>query len=248
MRATWVLAAGPFLLAGLAATQETALGAEWQPMWEAPYSTSPAIAVDGASRTLYAFGGQGSDALPGLYRQDLSLPNVDWVLESAGGGPPVRTSAHAIFDARRGRFLLLGGQSRRDCWAYDPQAKAWSPLADTTIAPANLSADYPLAYDARQDRLVYVEGAGTSGTRLWELPLGTSFRCPVLPFSSPARLRSATPFPISSSCSGAGTTPFPSAHPGCTRSTWTRERGRRGPRSTPQRSHRGSRSTRPGVA
>jgi hypothetical protein len=172
MRATWVLAAGPFLLAGLAATQETALGAEWQPMWEAPYSTSPAIAVDGASRTLYAFGGQGSDALPGLYRQDLSLPNVDWVLESAGGGPPVRTSAHAIFDARRGRFLLLGGQSRRDCWAYDPQAKAWSPLADTTIAPANLSADYPLAYDARQDRLVYVEGAGTSGTRLWELPLG----------------------------------------------------------------------------
>ena len=150
----------------------------WQVVPE-PTSTERdfSYAIDGEHRVAYRFGGTDDGILTNrLDRQDLTDPQLVWQLLSTGGPAP-RKLAHAFFDDSRGRLLVIGGLDPTaapggSVWAWDPSAGTWSQPPMRVGGPSAVVTGFPMAYDSRLDRLLYVDNSGISHhPQVWSLGL-----------------------------------------------------------------------------
>ncbi|HEY3360148.1 MAG TPA: kelch repeat-containing protein [Polyangia bacterium] len=118
---------------------------------------------------VFAFGGERADGtLSGALW--IGLPDLGnaWVAPPQGTKPSnyetvpgPRRAPHVLFDANRGRVLVLGGllpdgSARNDLWAYSLTALTWRRLGTLPI-PADLTG-YSASLDVRRDRLLVFGG------------------------------------------------------------------------------------------
>lgn len=88
-------------------------------------------------------------------------------------GPPSREDHSLVYDSRRDRFLVTGGN------AYHPAQNVWAFPADAPVSPVclfggdttNAWASWSAVYDSLHDRLVAVEATYGAPTRLWQFSL-----------------------------------------------------------------------------
>lgn len=105
---------------------------------------------------LYAFGGGGTDALVGTFRNDLWALDVAtgaWteLHDGSGKAPKGRIWADLVHDAERGQLLLWAGHddgelgNTNQVWAFDLGARTWKQVrkGDVFANPANAFCDYP---------------------------------------------------------------------------------------------------------
>ncbi len=99
--------------------------------------------------------------------------------EEAGVGPPERWGHVAVFDERRDRMLIFGGEQARgqldDVWALDLGTLQWSEVA-TSGAPGPRS-DMMSVLDVARDRWLMVGGRvglASSIDEVWSLDLATN--------------------------------------------------------------------------
>jgi len=135
-------------------------------------------AIDGVRGQGFRFGGLGGGVISNEFKlQDLDDPTLKWQSVPQVGSPPARRRPQSIYDARRDRFLFLGGidsDSTRhaDVWAWDRTSGAWSELAVAAGGPDSVTNDFAMTYDSRRDRLVYVNNAAAGQHPLiWFLDL-----------------------------------------------------------------------------
>ncbi len=112
----------------------------------------------------------GSDSLSGAYDNDvwaLNLPAATWThLAPTGTPPPGRFQHTAVFDSRRDRMLVFGGQvasgSATDTWELNLAiaTPAWTKLASTASATGMPYTRYLHAavYDSTGDRMMVYGG------------------------------------------------------------------------------------------
>jgi len=134
--------------------------------------------IDGARRQGYRFGGKGDGFIANEFkRQDLDDPTLKWHPVSQTGSPPARRRAQSFYDARRDRFLFIGGidsDSLRhdDVWEWDHASGTWSDISPATGGPDSVTLNFPMTYDSRRDRLIYVNNdAASQHPVLWFLDL-----------------------------------------------------------------------------
>jgi len=87
-----------------------------------------------------------------------------WVL-IPGSGPMARSMSGAVYDSRRKRIVLYGGNRgiedlKGDTWEWD--GKSWSQMADTSVGTRD---HHVMAYDAARGRAVMY--GGETSTRSW---------------------------------------------------------------------------------
>jgi len=123
---------------------------------------------DAPKHRMIVFG--GGDSLLGGPDNDawaLALPALTWTqLAPTGTAPPARELHTAVFDSRRERMLVLGGQvasgDARDVWELNlaPATPAWTKLAPATLAgalPVNRY-EHAAVYDSVGDRMLVFGG------------------------------------------------------------------------------------------
>ena len=122
------------------------------------------IAYDPASRQVYLFGGQASD-----FQNDLwvySMEQKRWSQVSVSGTlPPARWGHTLLWDAKRNRLVMFGGQSRSlfsDVWAFDVARGSWSQLARDDAGPSRRYSHSAILEPGR-DRMVISHGFTNSG-------------------------------------------------------------------------------------
>src|SRR5262249_37338654 len=121
------------------------------------------------------FGGKAAEELGDTWEWD----GTSWTQRTGSGGPRARFGHAMVYDAARGKTLLIGGTGddldagRGDPWQWD--GSAWSPLTPAR-APSPRSR-LAIAYDAVRERVVLFGGFSASGEYLgdtWEWD-GTSW-------------------------------------------------------------------------
>ena len=154
-----------------------AAGLDWQHVQENPLAgAGKTLAIDGVHRRAYLFGGLVNGvASSGLYEQDLDDSTLTWRLVSQGE-TPARTGANSWFDAARGRLLVLGGTAAgfpaAAIWSWDPGTASWAQPPVREGGPAAITSSFPLTYDSRRDRLLYIDDSGPGhAARGWALDL-----------------------------------------------------------------------------
>jgi hypothetical protein len=139
-----------------------------------------AMAFDGAAQRLFLAG--GATGLSTVI-DDLQLwsesPRAHWEPLVPGASPAARQHTPYVWDAVRGRVLLMGGDDAMgtvfgDLWSLSGAAPfEWSQLS--TIGPApSARSGHALVWDTTRDRLLLFggrDGGGQSLADLWELPL-----------------------------------------------------------------------------
>ena len=122
------------------------------------------IAYDPASRQVYLFGGQASD-----FQNDLwvySMEQKRWSQVSVSGTlPPARWGHTLLWDAKRNRLVMFGGQSRSlfsDVWAFDVARGSWSQLARDDAGPSRRYSHSAILEPGR-DRMVISHGFTNTG-------------------------------------------------------------------------------------
>lgn len=124
---------------------------------------------DAAHRRMIVFGGTNSFVgHPGDEAWALDLPSLTWtLLQPTGTTPPVHAQHTAVYDSRRGRMLVFGGQvawaaDARETWelnlAVNPPV--WTRLTPTGSAqglPATRSL-HAAVYDSTGDRMLVYGG------------------------------------------------------------------------------------------
>ncbi|MEO5923831.1 MAG: kelch repeat-containing protein [Bryobacteraceae bacterium] len=132
--------------------------------------SKPAPRVDGAitydpvDQQVLLFGGRD-----GISRSDLwsySLLQKRWVeIQSSGAPPPARFGHTVVFDARRRRLVVFGGQASgffSDVWALDIASKSWTRLSVDGAGPSRRYG-HSAIYDTARDRMVISHGFTNSG-------------------------------------------------------------------------------------
>jgi len=135
-----------------------------------PGGTAPSGRVDGTiayapvSRTLYLFGGQVSTVQNDLWAY--SLDDQGWSPVTVTGDlPPARLGHTLVWDARRNRLVLFGGQARgffSDVWAFDVTAGRWQQLARDEAGPSRRYG-HSAIFEPGRDRMVISHGFTSAG-------------------------------------------------------------------------------------
>lgn len=99
-------------------------------------------------------------------------------MRPAGELPPARFGHTLVFDSRRQRLLLFGGQASgffNDTWAFDLQSSRWNRLAESSGAPSRRYG-HSAIYDAARDRMIVSHGFTDSGRfdDTWALDLAAN--------------------------------------------------------------------------
>ena len=122
------------------------------------------IAYDPATRQVYLFGGQANDFLNDLWVY--SMDQKRWSQVSANGTlPPARLGHTLLWDAKRNRLVMFGGQSRSffsDVWAFDVARGAWTQLSRDDAGPSRRYSHSAILEPGR-DRMVISHGFTSSG-------------------------------------------------------------------------------------
>ena len=132
---------------------------------------------DPVSGQIFAFGGQDQTASSNaLYT--LSIATRRWTkLAPTGDLPPARFGHTTIYDPKRQRLLLFGGQAQgffNDTWAYDIIANRWNQL--TPGEGPSRRYGHSAIYDPTQDRMIISHGFTDAGRfdDTWSLDLSTN--------------------------------------------------------------------------
>jgi hypothetical protein len=151
-------------------------GEEWRCLADGgpPPRTFPALAYDGARKSLILFGGNrvlfGGPEETNTFLDDLwSWDGRAWQRIQTPT-PPARAEASMAYDSDRQRLVLFGGYRNEDgerirlgdTWEWD--GRRWEHLDAAGPAPRNGAA---LAYDVQRKRVVLFGGSGASG-ETWE--------------------------------------------------------------------------------
>lgn len=124
---------------------------------------------DSAHRRMVVFGGVNSfGGHPGDEAWALNLPSLTWtLLQPTGPTPPIHAQHTSVYDSRRGRMLVFGGQvawnaDERDVWELNLASNppAWSLLTPTHSAqwlPMKRSL-HAAVYDSTGDRMLVYGG------------------------------------------------------------------------------------------
>ncbi|MBY0507228.1 MAG: hypothetical protein K2X03_25155 [Bryobacteraceae bacterium] len=148
-----------------------------------PGDTAPTGRVDGtiayapSLRRLYLFGGQDTETRNDLWAY--SLDDRAWTrLNPSGALPPARLGHTLVWDARRSRLVLFGGQARgffSDVWAYDVASGAWQQLARDDAGPSRRYGHSAILEPGR-DRMVISHGFTSAGRfdDTWSFNLATN--------------------------------------------------------------------------
>ena len=122
------------------------------------------IAYDPATRQIYLFGGQANDFLNDLWVYSMDQKN--WSpLNVSGTLPPARLGHTLLWDAKRNRLVMFGGQSRSffsDVWAFDVARSSWTQLARDDAGPSRRYGHSAILEPGR-DRMVISHGFTSSG-------------------------------------------------------------------------------------
>lgn len=122
------------------------------------------IAYDADAGDLYVFGGQDNQTLNDLWR--FSLAQKTWSLVEPGDRTPLARLGHTLlFDAKRRRLVMFGGQGRgffSDVWAFDIATKKWSQLAFDEAGPKRRYG-HSAVLDPVEDRMIISHGFTDSG-------------------------------------------------------------------------------------
>ncbi|MBI5169785.1 MAG: T9SS type A sorting domain-containing protein [Candidatus Eisenbacteria bacterium] len=145
-----------------------------------PPRSGAAMAFDGAAQRLFVTGGADAvtTTLDDLWRWGES-PRADWQPLVPAVTPGARRHAASVWDAARGRMLLMGGDEPQgpvpaDLWALSGVAPfEWTQLPTIGPGPSERSG-HALVWDTTRDRLLLFggrDGSGLALADLWELPL-----------------------------------------------------------------------------
>lgn len=122
------------------------------------------IAYDLLSRQLYLFGGQADTLQNDLWVY--ALDEQRWRVVAVTGDLPAARLGHTLlWDARRSRLILFGGQSRgffSDVWAFDPARGSWQQLARDDAGPSRRYGHSAILEPGR-DRMVISHGFTNAG-------------------------------------------------------------------------------------
>lgn len=152
------------------------------------------MAYDSTGHRAVLFGGRSRVGTSGNY----TVYNDVWALDletdtwseitTTGTAPTPRVNGAFVYDSKRNRFLLFGGNTSPSGFSYAPQNDLWHLGADGSWAPINLP-DPPeprlfmgALYDPKRDWLVIYGGSDNSafsGTveyfdDVWALDLGST--------------------------------------------------------------------------
>ncbi len=166
-----------------------ALSLDAAPAWStlAPDDTLPparvggAMAFDGVAQRLFVTGGADAvtTALDDLWQWGES-PRAAWQPLTPAVTPGARRHAASVWDAARGRVLMMGGDDPQgavpaDLWTLSGAAPfEWTQLPTIGPGPSERSG-HALVWDTTRDRLLLFggrDGSGSALADLWELPLG----------------------------------------------------------------------------
>jgi hypothetical protein len=157
---------------------------DWTPLpAPAPVIRSSHSAIlDGERDRMVVFGGYRSGPLNDLW--EYSLSSSTWSQIVPTGTPPDSTCNHvAIWDPRRDRMIVHGGQSTHRTFALDLATHHWTEIL-TAVNPG-IRSGHVAAYDAARDRMIVFGGEeepfrdtrdtwalSLSGTPEWSLLAG----------------------------------------------------------------------------
>jgi len=122
------------------------------------------IAYDPATRQIYLFGGQSGDFQNDLWVYALDQKRWSQVRVS-GTLPPARLGHTLLWDAKRNRLVMFGGQSRSffsDVWAFDVARGSWTQLARDDAGPSRRYSHSAILEPGR-DRMVISHGFTSAG-------------------------------------------------------------------------------------
>lgn len=128
---------------------------------------------DPTGHRMIIFGGWSStpyNSLNDIWQLDLS--NDTWTQLFPSGSRPGTRAAHVgVYDSRRHRMIIHGGNNwwqtwYRDTWAYDLTTNTWTQLA-TSGAPSYNRFSHAGVYDPVRDRLVVFGGLCGSVSSNW---------------------------------------------------------------------------------
>ena len=135
------------------------------------------LTLDPSSGRIFAFGGQEqAGSSNALYSFSTNLRQ--WTkLAPAGPLPPARFGHTTIFDTKRQRVILFGGQASgffNDTWAYEIGANRWVQL--TQDEGPSRRYGHSAIYDPAQDRMIISHGFTNAGRfdDTWSLDLATN--------------------------------------------------------------------------
>lgn len=122
------------------------------------------IAYDPATRQIFLFGGQANEFLNDLWVY--SMDQRSWSRVNVSGTlPPARLGHTLLWDARRSRLVMFGGQSRSffsDVWAFEVARGSWTQLARDDAGPSRRYS-HSAILEAGRDRMVISHGFTNSG-------------------------------------------------------------------------------------
>ena len=135
------------------------------------------LTFDPSSGQIYAFGGQDQlGASNSLYA--FATESRKWTkLSPIGTLPAPRFGQTTIFDNKRNRVILFGGQGQgffNDTWAYEISSNRWVQLAPGEGPSRRYG--HSAIYDTNQDRMIISHGFTDAGRfdDTWSLDLATN--------------------------------------------------------------------------
>jgi hypothetical protein len=167
-------------------------GSTWRLAGSLPPHEQMAIAYDARRGRIVAFGGiaLGFDGFDHHVSETWQWDGSTWTEIAIGTGPPARAKHAMIYDAKRDRIVMFGGESEyqsfNDLWELD--GATWTQR-NATLVPARRSA-HAMAYHANRattvivgGRAAPVDGGGALGDT-WEWD-GTNWT-PIATFVAPS--------------------------------------------------------------
>ena len=122
------------------------------------------VAYDPGGRQIFMFGGLGPSARADLWAY--SFDQNQWrEVQPSGSKPSARFGHTLVFDSKRRRVILFGGQAGgffNDTWAYDISANAWTKLGPAGPLP-NERYGHSAIYETARDRMILSHGFTDSG-------------------------------------------------------------------------------------
>jgi len=130
------------------------------------------VAYDIPGKQIFLFGGDGTNTLNDLW--SYSLSTGQWKSMEVQGQPPAPRLGHTmVFDSKRRRLVVFGGQSAgffNDTWAFDIAASRWNQLdagsnpvkPEAALAPPKRYG-HSAVYDSRRDRMIVSHGFTDAG-------------------------------------------------------------------------------------
>jgi len=139
-------------------------GANWSPVPQSNHPAGrkePVMTFDSARGVLVLFGGANRDLDKPVtpYSDTWEWDGSQWSLRATPQPPPNRCRGAMVFDSRRKRVVMFGGEDCRnydyldDLWEWDGQT--WTQQEDTGPSPRS---HHALAFDLVQDRVVLFGG------------------------------------------------------------------------------------------